>query len=98
MEPALCVDVDALQRMSRSLSADAEVLGAVDVSAATNLVAAALASSATGAAAVSLADPIRAAYAGIAARLRDVAAGIDRHVRGCVASDQATAQRIPAQR
>lgn len=90
---SFCVDVDALQRMSGSVAADADLLKAADVTATTNLAAAALPGSATAAAVAALAGPIHTAYGDVALRLRDVAAGIEHHVRTCVESDLAFAQR-----
>ena len=88
-----CVDVDALQRLSRSLHADAEVLAAVDVTAMTDRTAAGMPGSATATAAVALAHPIHLAHDRIASRLHEMAAAIEHHFRTCVESDLTAAQR-----
>jgi len=90
---SFCIDVEALQRLSRSMHADADVLAAVDITATTDRAAAALPGSVTAIAVVALAGPINDAYDEVASRLHETAAGMEHHVRTCVESDLAAAQR-----
>ena len=90
---SFCVDVEALQRLSRSMHADADVLAAVDITATTDRAAAALPGSVTATAVVALAGPIHVAYDGSRRGCTKQQRRIEHHVRTCVESDLAAAQR-----
>ena len=71
-KPALAVDADALRSMAATLVGHADAIAPLDPSASGQHAADAMRATATGSAAAAMAEPVKRAYAAMAATLRDV--------------------------